>query len=68
MIWTAAYVGLGYSLGSSPEFTTSFLGNLTALVLSLVMLVGALLVASGFLSEPHCNTAPATSSRYCTGG
>lgn len=46
MIWTAAYVGLGYSLGSSPEFATSFLANLTGLVLSLVMLSGAMLLAS----------------------
>jgi membrane protein DedA with SNARE-associated domain len=47
MIWTAAYVGLGYSLGGSPEFATSFLANLTGLILSLVMLAGALLAALG---------------------
>ena len=46
MLWTAAYVGLGYNLGGSPEFAASFLANLTGLVLSLVMLAGALLIAS----------------------
>lgn len=46
MIWTAAYVGLGYGLGSSPEFATSFLANLTGLILSLVILAGALVAVS----------------------
>jgi membrane protein DedA with SNARE-associated domain len=47
MIWTASYVGLGYSLGSSPEFASSFLANLSGLVVSLVVLAGALWLASG---------------------
>jgi hypothetical protein len=47
LIRTAAYVCLAYSVGSSPEFALAFLANLSRLVLSLVLLAGAALVASG---------------------
>ena len=35
VIWTVAYMGLGYALGGSIEAATEFLKNLTALLLSL---------------------------------
>jgi membrane protein DedA with SNARE-associated domain len=47
IIWTVAYVGLGYSIGGSLESATGFLANLSGLVLSLVVLAGAALVGSG---------------------
>ncbi len=48
VIWTFAYIGLGYALGGSIEAATEFLKNLTALLLSLSMLViSALLALAG---------------------
>jgi membrane protein DedA with SNARE-associated domain len=47
VIWTAAYLGLGYGIGSDWEAATSFLTSLSAFLLSLVVLMGAGVVASG---------------------
>lgn len=47
LIWTAAYLGLGYGIGADWEAATSFLTNLSALVLSLALLLGSGIVASG---------------------
>jgi membrane protein DedA with SNARE-associated domain len=47
LIWTAAYLGLGYGIGADWEAATSFLTNLSGLVLSLVLLLGSGVVASG---------------------
>ena len=47
LIWTAAYMGLGYGIGSDWQAATGFLTNLSVLVLSLVVLLAAGTVASG---------------------
>ena len=44
VIWTVAYMGLGYALGGSIEAATEFLKNLTALLLSLSVLTSLTLV------------------------
>jgi membrane protein DedA with SNARE-associated domain len=50
LIWTAAYMGLGYGIGSDWQAATAFLTNLSVLVLLLVVLLAAGVVASGNLS------------------
>ena len=47
ILWTSAYVGLGYSIGGSLESATSFLAALTGLLLSLIVAA-----AAGFVSGP----------------
>jgi len=47
LISISAYVGLGFGVGSSFDAATGFLANLTGVVLSLFVLAGATLVASG---------------------
>ena len=47
LIWTAAYMGLGYGIGSDWQAATGFLTNLSILILSLVVLLAAGAVASG---------------------
>jgi membrane protein DedA with SNARE-associated domain len=47
LIWTAAYMGLGYGIGSDWQAATGFLTNLSVLVLSLIVLLAAGTVASG---------------------
>jgi len=47
ILWTSAYVGLGYSIGGSLESATSFLAALTGLLLSLIVAA-----AAGFVSRP----------------
>lgn len=47
VIWTAAYMGLGYTIGADWEAATGFLTNVSILLLSLMMLVGSGVVASG---------------------
>ena len=47
LIWTAAYMGLGYGIGSDWQAATGFLTNLSVLILSLVALLAAGAVASG---------------------
>jgi membrane protein DedA with SNARE-associated domain len=46
VIWTFAYMGLGYVLGGSIEAAADFLKNVTALLLSLSVLVVSALLAS----------------------
>jgi membrane protein DedA with SNARE-associated domain len=47
VIWTAAYLGLGYGIGSDWKAATSFLTSLSAFLLSVIVLIGAGVVASG---------------------
>jgi membrane protein DedA with SNARE-associated domain len=47
LIWTAGYLGLGYGIGSDWEAAISFLTNLSLLFLTLMLLVGAGVVALG---------------------
>ena len=47
VVWTAAYFGLGYGIGSDWEAATGFLTNLSILVLCLMLLGMAGIVASG---------------------
>jgi membrane protein DedA with SNARE-associated domain len=46
ILWTSAYVGLGYAIGGSLESATSFLAALTGLLLSLIVAT-----AAGFVSR-----------------
>ena len=41
LIWTSAYLGLGYGVGSNIEAASQFLGNLSGLVIALGVLVVA---------------------------
>jgi membrane protein DedA with SNARE-associated domain len=47
LVWTAGYFGLGYGIGGDWEAATSFLTNLSVLVLLLALLAAAGAVASG---------------------
>jgi len=47
LLWTSAYLGLGYAVGSDPEAATGFLANLSGLLVSLAVLAASSLVASG---------------------
>ncbi len=47
MVWTAGYFGLGFGIGADWEAATSFLTNLSILLLLLVVLIGSGVVASG---------------------
>ena len=47
MVWTGAYLGLGYGIGSDWEAATGFLTNLSLLLVSLAVLVGSGLVGAG---------------------
>ena len=49
LIWTAAYFGLGYGIGSDWQAATSFLTNLSVLLLLLVLLIISGAIASGRL-------------------
>lgn len=51
MVWTAGYFGLGYGIGADWEAATSFLTNLSVLLLLLVLLVVSGAVASGRLAS-----------------
>ena len=58
LVWTAGYFGLGYSIGADWEAATGFLTNLSALLVSLVVLTGSGLVAvrrDGALRAKHTN-------------
>jgi membrane protein DedA with SNARE-associated domain len=55
LVWAAAYLGLGYAVGSDLEAAASFLTNLSLLLLSLTILAGSGLVGAGrvpALSQP----------------
>jgi len=47
LLWTSAYLGLGYAVGPDPEAATGFLANLSGLLVSLAVLAASSLVASG---------------------
>jgi membrane protein DedA with SNARE-associated domain len=45
LIWTAAYVGLGYTLAGDVDAATDFLKNLTGLLVSVSLLAASTLLA-----------------------
>jgi len=47
LVWASAYLSLGYAIGADWTAATSFLTNLSLLVLSLLLLMGAGMVTSG---------------------
>ncbi len=51
MVWTAAYLGLGYVIGSDFEAATGFLGNLSGFLLSGMALVISIWIAT--VSNPR---------------
>jgi len=56
LLWTSAYLGLGYAVGSDPEAATSFLANLSGLLVSLAVLAASWLIASGRARLPIRNS------------
>ncbi len=52
LIWTSAYLGLGYAVGSDLDAATGFLANLSGLLISLAVLTASWLVASGRVRLP----------------
>jgi membrane protein DedA with SNARE-associated domain len=46
LLWTSAYLGLGYAVGSDPEAATDFLANLSGLLVSLAVLAASSLIVS----------------------
>ena len=52
LAWTAGYFGLGYGIGADWEAATSFLTNLSVLVLLLALLTASGAIASGRLARP----------------
>jgi membrane protein DedA with SNARE-associated domain len=59
LLWTSAYLGLGYAVGPDPEAATSFLANLSGLLVSLAVLAASWLVASGRVRLPIRNSSAA---------
>jgi len=47
LIWTSAYLGLGYGIGADLEAAAGFLTNLSGLLVSLAVLAASWLIASG---------------------
>jgi membrane-associated protein len=47
VIWTSAYLGLGYGVGTNIEAASTFLANLSGLILSLAVLGASAFVAAG---------------------
>jgi membrane-associated protein len=47
VIWTSAYLGLGFGVGNDIEAASTFLANLSGLILSIAVLVAAAFVAAG---------------------
>jgi membrane protein DedA with SNARE-associated domain len=47
VLWASAYLGLGYAIGGDLEAAAGFLTNLSGFLISLVLLVGFGLIASG---------------------
>ena len=52
LIWTAAYLGLGYGVGSDLEAAAGFLANLSGSLISLAVLAASWLIASGRMRLP----------------
>jgi membrane protein DedA with SNARE-associated domain len=57
MIWTAAYMGLGYTLAGNLDAATEFLKNVTGLLLSLTVLAASAVIGWRRHDEER-NTAP----------
>ncbi len=53
LLWTAAYLGLGYAVGSDLEAAAGFLTNLSLLLLCATVLAASGLIASGLTRRPH---------------
>jgi membrane protein DedA with SNARE-associated domain len=47
VLWTGAYLGLGYAIGGSLEAAADFLKNLSGVLVSLPIFLASLLVAAG---------------------
>jgi membrane protein DedA with SNARE-associated domain len=51
LVWTAAYLGLGYAIGSNIDAASQFLGNLSGLLAALAVLAVASLYRSGLMAR-----------------
>jgi len=51
IVWTGAYMGLGYSVGGNLDSATGFLANVTGLLVSLLVVWGSATVI--ILSPPR---------------
>jgi membrane protein DedA with SNARE-associated domain len=49
LIWTSAYLGLGYGIGGNIEAASQFLGNLSGLIIALGVLVVASVYRAGIV-------------------
>jgi membrane protein DedA with SNARE-associated domain len=58
LLWTAAYLGLGYGVGGDLDAATGLLKALTGLLVSLALLVGFTLLATGQAAGPAVTTGP----------
>jgi membrane protein DedA with SNARE-associated domain len=47
LLWTGAYLGLGYAIGGNLEAAADFLKNLSGLLVSVTLFAGCALIASG---------------------
>lgn len=56
LVWTSAYLGLGYGIGADLQAATDFLKNLSGLLASLTVLVASTLFALGY--GPDASRAP----------
>lgn len=52
LVWTSAYLGLGFAIGGSIEAASQFLGNLSGLLVSVAVLAVAAITRSGILGRP----------------
>jgi membrane-associated protein len=51
VLWTSAYLGLGYAIGSNIDAASQFLGNLSGLLAALAVLAVASLYRSGLMAR-----------------
>ena len=58
LIWTSAYLGLGYGIGGNIDAASQFLGNLSGLVIAL----GVLVVSSAYRAGRKARPRPAKTS------
>jgi membrane protein DedA with SNARE-associated domain len=58
LVWTAGYFGLGYGIGADWEAATSFLTNLSLLLLFLLMVAASGAVASGRILQRRLSASP----------
>lgn len=59
VVWTAAYLGLGYGIGADWEAATGFLTNLSGFLVSATVLAASGLIAAGWLpAQPSSNGRP----------